>query len=134
MTRFNKRNNPGFALPEVLFAALVAFALLLILLPSVRQNREAARTAKQTGTAATIARIEHAKALYAADNRLKPGDTVTISELVHAKYLASAPDVPGIRFGTGAVGTPVNYAFVEARQKERADDHAHDARGTDVSP
>ncbi|MBC7808216.1 MAG: hypothetical protein H7145_18955 [Akkermansiaceae bacterium] len=103
----------SLSLPELLMISIVA---LLFVGGAVLVSRggTSPRDNVRRSIPGALTRIETAKALYAAENRLPPDTWLTLSELQKKGYLSAAAHFPtDIHFVPGKVGENATYHFAD---------------------
>jgi len=97
----------GIRLAEMALIVLVLAILAAVLLPGFLHSRNSVRS--HGGVAATLRRIETAKEQYALDQKKRPGDLVSMKELVQGGYLAAEPKAEAGAYIVGPIGTPASF-------------------------
>jgi competence protein ComGC len=121
------RARAGMTFVEILIVVAVAVCMLAVALPKLQQSQRGGQSGE--GALRDMKRIEAAKDQYAADRGKKPGDPVTMADLIHGGYLRSTPSSlpPGSHFVVGAIGTPVTLVSDPSPLPEpEHDDHPHE--------
>jgi competence protein ComGC len=111
---------------EILIVVAVAVCLLVVALPKLQQSQRGGQSGE--GALRDMKRIEAAKDQYAADWGKKPGDPVTMADLIQGGYLHSIPTSlpPGGRFAVGSIGTPATIVAEERPPPtSQHDNHIH---------
>jgi hypothetical protein len=116
------KSRSGVSVGELII--ILALMMLLVALALLKLKTPSGSLAPGTGVLADMKKIDRAKDQYAADHQKKPGDPVTMKELVIGGYLRKPPMSleRGSRFVVGAVGTPVTIAA-----EETPHEHEHEA-------
>ncbi len=110
----------SLSLPEILIISAVAL-LLVGGTAFVWRTDPARKNVAHGSIPGALARIESAKAQYAADNRLPPETWLTIAALRKSGYLSGQGDFPtDVHFVPGKVGENTTYHFADGQHADHA--------------